>query len=149
MKIFLRVALDTRRHAKVHGDIRFQPPILRERSQSLEIAEPHSIIKVQFEYGIIDQIVHLEHEVVHQFEILRGTGAGELPGYEDMGINQQLHLYAEAHMGEGLLVVCVMEFARVVPIALNDITHILHISQPGRVETLPDLLETQEEARHW
>ena len=43
--------------------------------------ELHAVVQIEPEVSVLNHIILLGHEVGHQFEILRGTGSGIVPGF--------------------------------------------------------------------
>ena len=68
------------------------------------------MVQVELEVGVEDHIVLFGHEVGHQFDIYRDTCSGLAAGDLDQGLRHHLQLYVQALGGEGLIVVCVLQF---------------------------------------
>ena len=79
------------------------------------------MLKVEFGVPVVHYVLILGHEVWDQLEVLRGTGSGIVTGDCHLGFRQQFDLDVEAFRVEGVVVVGVVWFGRLLQITLDDV----------------------------
>ena len=123
VEIFFNVILRRGTHGGIHRDVGHHPGQLRELNDAMNLCEAHPMIQVEFKVAVVCDVILLVHEIGDELEVLSCSGAGVVTGDGDLGNRQHLHLDVETFVGEGIVVVCFVEFRRVLQITLNDVSN--------------------------